>query len=359
MVARDKVSVHYTRCPVPTATAIGIEKGFFDVLYADTLYQLRDIEELGCESANAHYTHALDYLFREGGGAPPVWARAGGADSQLLGLTFMEELLGIFVRARDSAETVADLAGRRIGLPVWPALVFDFWRFAAHKGFVSALSRHGLRCADVEFVDIVESAGPNGNRGRRNADAGASGLFYGYRAQLEALLANRIDAIFGKGAEAALLEREANGRIRLLYDIRSSPEISDRVNNSTPRLITAGARLVADHPEAAIRYLQGILRAARWALRHPEETGNIVAIDCGIGPADLERYFQPDYATRLMPAASPELLATLEVMKSFLFEKGYLARDFSVEQWLNADLLKEAQTREGSEQGVEDAFAMR
>jgi len=228
--AQDKVEVHCTHCPVPTAKGIGLAKHIFDALCANTIYRFRDILELGPESAEAHYTHSIASFFREGGEAPPLWARARGADSQLLGVTFMQELLGIFVRADDAAPSVVDLAGRRIGLPVWPSLVFDFWRFAAEKGFHSALARQGLRDTDVESIDVVENAESNRKHNGDNKDGDPGSLVYGYRRQLEALLEHRVDAIFGKGAEAAVLEREAGGRTRLLHDIRSSPNIDDRVN---------------------------------------------------------------------------------------------------------------------------------
>ena len=359
MNARDKVAVHYTRCPVPTATGIGLAKRMFDALYADTIYRFRDIAELGPAGADAHYTHSIDYFFREGGGAPPLWARARGADSRLLGVTFMEELLGIYVRADDAALSVADLAGRRIALPVWPSLVFDFWRFAAEKGFHSALARHGLRDADVERVDVVENPGSNKKRNEGNGDGDPGELVYGYRRQQEALLLHRVDAIFGKGAEASVLEREAGGRIRLLYDLRGSPDIGDRVNNSTPRLVTTSARLMHDHPEAVIRYLQGILRAARWAPRHREEATGIIARECGIAPPDVLRCFQPDCAAALVPAITPELLGTVEVMKSFLLGRGYLAGDFDLPRWVDAAPLGEALRREDEAASLARAVAPR
>jgi hypothetical protein len=62
--ARDKVAVHYTRCPVPTATGIGLAKRMFDALYADTIYRFRDIAELGPAGADAHYTHSIEYCYR-------------------------------------------------------------------------------------------------------------------------------------------------------------------------------------------------------------------------------------------------------------------------------------------------------
>ena len=103
-------ALYYTRCPVPTATGIALDHGIFDQLYAGTRHALRDIAEAGSENTAAHYTHSIDRCFREGGGAPPVWARAGGAHTLLLGITFMEETLGIFVRDDDPAQGVADLA---------------------------------------------------------------------------------------------------------------------------------------------------------------------------------------------------------------------------------------------------------
>ena len=149
-------------------------------------------------------------LLSQGGGAPPVWARANGVDSVVLGITFMEELPGVFVRTEDSARSVADLAGRRLGLPVWPRLVFNFWRFAASKGQRSALAVHGMRDEDVEFVDIVEGWDPHERRNVGRSEL-ARPARCEYRGQLEALLAGEVDAIFGKGPEAALLQREAGG----------------------------------------------------------------------------------------------------------------------------------------------------
>ena len=178
--------LYYTRCPVPTASGIAFQRGMFAELFRESGYEVRALNELGPQCRDVHYTHAIETFFREGGGAPPVWARANAVDSVVLGITFMEELLGVFVRADDPAGSVADLAGRRLALPVWPRLVFNFWRFAALKGLHSALAVHGLRDEDVEFVDIVEDWDPHerSNVGRSELDQPAR---CEYRNQLEAL----------------------------------------------------------------------------------------------------------------------------------------------------------------------------
>ena len=344
--ADGRLSVYYTRCPVATATGIALEKGILDSLFAGTPYALCNIAGLGGDHANAHYTHSIDRCFREGGGSPPVWARAGGADSRLLGITFMDETLGIFVRSADPAESMLDLAGRRIGLPVWPRLIFNFWRFAAEKGFHSALKCHGMPETAVTVVDVVE--------GRDSAEYPEGRLAGGepdlrrcnYRGQLQALLDGRIDAMFGKGLELASLEREASGRIRLLFDVASSPDMIDRVNNSTPRLVTAGARLVNEDREVVIRYLQGLLRAARWAPQHATEARDIIARECAVEARAIDQYLPANYTTMLVPAITAELLGTVEVLKSFLLRRGYLAGDFAVEDWVDPEPLLEAQLRE-------------
>ena len=87
--------VYYTRCPVPTASGIAFRRNMFEPVFEDSGYEVRNIRELGPERQNVHFTHAIDNFFREGGGSPPVWARANGVKSVLLGITFMEERLGV------------------------------------------------------------------------------------------------------------------------------------------------------------------------------------------------------------------------------------------------------------------------
>ena len=337
--------VYYTRCPVPTASGIAFQRNMFGPVFEGSAYEVRNIRELGPDRQNVHFTHAIDNFFREGGGSPPVWARANGVDSVLLGITFMEERLGIFVRVDDHAETMMDLAGRRLALPVWPRLVFNFWRFAAEKGFSSALRIHAMRERDVRFVDVVEDWDPHEKRNPAQTRSPVE-VRCDYRAQLRALLAGEVDAMFGKGGEAALLEREAAGRIRLLFDVGTAPSITDRVNNSTPRLLTTGRKFYEQHPEAVLRYVQSVVRAAQWGSRHRSEVGRIVSDECGIQEADLPGCFESGYADKFLPQLNPELVETVDEMKTFLRERNYIETDFAVEDWIDFEPLAEAYRRE-------------
>lgn len=338
-------TIWYTRCPVPTASGIAYQRRAFEELLGGS-YQVRNIKDLGKAQANTHYQHSLASSFREGGGSPPIWAYANGAATRLLGITFMEERLGIYVRADDPAASVEDLAGRRIGLPLWPKLVFNFFRFAAEKGFHSALRVHGMDEADVQIVDVVEAQDPARIVNPDFADGSPRVQQSYYHEQIQALLGGKVDAIFAKGGEAAVLEREAGGKVRLLYDVRTSSNIVDRVNNSTPRLLTVSANLLEDDREAVTSYVQTLVRVANWARDHKDEAARLVAIESGFAPADIETCFEPDFTRKLLPLTTQPMIDMLEVMKSFLHESGYIPRNFDTMEWLDPQPLAEAVIRE-------------
>jgi len=337
-------TIWYTRCPVPTASGLAYQRRTFDELF-DGSYQVRNIKHLGKEHANTHYHHGLASSFREGGGSPPIWAYANGAQTKLLGITFMEERLGIYVRSDDPAAGMHDLAGRRIALPVWPKLVFNFFRFAAEKGFYSALRAHGMSERDVRIVDVEENEDPANIVNPDFADGVKRLPRSYYHEQLESLLRGEVDALFAKGGEAAVLERQAGGKVRLLYDVQTSSEIEDRVNNSTPRLLTVSANLLQADPEAVTKYVQTLVRTAHWARGHKEEATRLVAAESGFLPEDIN-CFEHDFTRKLMPQTTQKMIDVLEIMKTFLHERGYIRRNFDTLDWLDPEPLAQACARE-------------
>ena len=343
---RSRTPIYYTRCPVPTASGIAFQTGMFADAFEDSNYVVPNIVELGHDHQDVHYTHSIDMFIREGGASPPIWARANGVDSVVLGITFMEECQGIFVRADDPVETVAGLAGRRLALPVWPRLVFNFWRFAAQKGLVSALKVHDVSADAVAFVDIVEGWDPSERRnvGRDDLEKPAR---CEYRGQLEALLSGEVDAIFGKGPEAGLLQREAEGRIRLLYDVRTAPGIAERINNSPPRLLTTSRHVVEEHFDAVVCYLRTAIRAANWARANPVEARDLIARECSIDANEIESYLEPDYHDKFLPRLDADLVDAIAVVKSFLHEYRFIDQDFPLEEWIEPGPLAQAYRLEG------------
>ena len=310
--------------------------------FAESDYVVPNITELGPGHQDVHYTHSIDMFIREGGVAPPVWARANGVDLVMLGITFMEEFQGVFVRTDDPAASVADLAGRRLALPVWPRLVFNFWRFAALKGLTSALTVHGVAPDAVRFVDLVEGWDPSERRhvGTQDLDAPAR---CEYRGQLEALVAGEVDAIFGKGPEAGLLQQEADGAIRLLYDVRSAPDFAERINNSTPRVLTTSRHAVEEHFDAVVRYTQPPsappIGCRTTDGRPPPDRARVQ--HRGRQDRDLSRARLPG---KFLPRLDDELVDAVG-RKTFLHEHEFIDRDFDLEDWIDPRPLAEAYAR--------------
>jgi sulfonate transport system substrate-binding protein len=303
---------------------------------------VRNIRELGPAHANAHFTHDIDDFIREGGCTPAIWTRSNRTATRLLGITFMREPLGIYVRTDDSIDSVRALAGKAVALPVWPQLVFDFWRVAAHKGLKSALDAHDMRASDVEFVDVLEDEDPHRRLNLGKEEVVASDDHSEYSGQLHALLNGEVDAFFAKGAESAIVVRQSGGRIRKLYDVNNSADIHHHVNNSTPRLLTCSDNLLNDHPQVVQTYLSEIVGAAQWAKDNPESLQSFVARECSIRTADIDAFFPAGYENDFLPLLSDEFVDLAWTMKEFMLEHDYIEGDFAFEEWVCAEPIQAA-----------------
>ena len=201
-------------------------------------------------------------------------------------------------------------------------------------------------------VDVVETDEPHDIINPDFADGKSRAARSYYHEQMVALLEGRVDAIFAKGAEVAQLEREAQGRIRRLFDVSSSPELEDRVNNSTPRLLTASESLIRNHPQAVVLYVRTLVRAAHWAMANRDGAARAIAAETGIAAQDIFRCFEPSFPEKLMPTLNEDARNAGEIMKSFLLERGYISEDFDLEDWIEPNMLAEALEREQEEADV-------
>ena len=338
-------SIYYTRCPVPTASGIAFQGRMFENTFEGSNYEVRNIVELGPDNQNVHYTHTIDAFFREGGAAPPIWARANGIDSVVLGMTFIDELLGIYVRIDDDADTIAGLAGRRIALPVWPKLVFNFWKVVSLYAWHCALDGYGLSDRDVHYVDVVEDWDPSE---RRNValDAPQRAARCEYRNQLKALEAGEVDAVFAKGPEAALLERESQGRVRLLADLRDCASSINYPRASIPRLLTTSRQFLQDHGDAVVDYIGTLIRAGHWADAHWGQAVGMIERECGLEAGQMDGYVGPQFTGKFQPRFEDGMLETLQYYVSFIRARGFSNADFDVEAWTSTAPLKTALERQ-------------
>ncbi|MBB3221155.1 ABC transporter substrate-binding protein [Pseudoduganella umbonata] len=327
------VELWYTRCGAATASALAIRKGFLQAEFAQggtTLRSLRDSDSQALR--NAHYHHGQTGLFREGGNIPPIWAKAGGADTVVVAITWLDEYQGILVRADSAIRSPADLAGARLAIPRHKHALIDFQRGAAQHGFVTALAQAGLAPEDTQFIDIdvAERAEP----GTANPGGGQR------EAVLAALENGAVDAIFLRAAQGWRTAQSPN-----LRQIANNNALADplaRVNNGTPRPVTVDRAFLERHPDVVARYLAVLLRTASWAERNPGDVAALIGADNGADAAEVLASHGDGFHRAFTPQLSEGHIAGLEAQKNFLRDWGYLRADFDVRAWIDPAPLEEA-----------------
>ena len=119
-----------------------------------------------------------------------------------------------------------------------------------------------------------------------------------------------------------------------------------KVNNATPRILTVSNSLVRNQPEQVVAYARTLLQAARWAEQNHAEADVVMAAETAVSVADIHRYYTRDLYYKLVPELSARMIGAVEVLKTFLFEHGYIEQDFSIQEWMAEELLRQAYAEE-------------
>jgi ABC-type nitrate/sulfonate/bicarbonate transport system substrate-binding protein len=343
------IELWYSRCGAATASAIAIRKNWLPAEFSKGGTRLRSLRDSGeGPLLDAHYHHRLTGLFREGGNIPPIWARARGEDTRVLGITWLDEYQGILVREDSSIRSVADLPGKRLALPRHDNLI-DFQRGAAQHGFVTALGLAGAVPDPALFIDVLAS----GAVGRRSAQQ--QGRVPPRQAvEVEALLEGRVDAIFLRFARGVRVARDP--RFREVINLNDHPDPRVRVNNGTPRPITVDGTFLERHPELVVRYLAVLLRTAAWAEQHRDEVLELLVSEGGAeSVAEVIASHGPNVHAAFTPKLTSGYLDGLEQQKNFLRDHGYLQADFDVRSWVASEPLRQAEAIVSSEPSASES----
>jgi sulfonate transport system substrate-binding protein len=324
----------YTRCPVPTTSGIAQHFHWLQDEFARRGIELKSIRAAEEKSVReSHFTHAHPGMFREGGNVPPIWARAKGQNTAVVGITWVDEEQLILVRSNSDIQDLAGLRGRRLGLPRHATKLVDVGRAQDLRGLLTALKLAQLTRDQVVLVDV---AGADYDLREQGANVPR------YRhATLDALLAGEVDAIYAKGAVSATFIAEHG--LRPIVDINANPDPLVRVNAGTPRPITVDRTLALEQPELVARYLAVLLRTAQWAVQHPAEVVEAVAAETGAHVQAVRRGFGPDLHRHLTPTLSEQYVNGLAAQKAFLLEEGFLPADFGFDGWIVREPLDLAQ----------------
>ncbi|CAG0979313.1 hypothetical protein MYXO_01757 [Myxococcaceae bacterium] len=331
----EPVELWYTRCGAATASALAIQKDWLQAEFSrggTVLRSLRESDSL--DILNSHYHHKLTGLFREGGNIPPIWAKAQGQDTAVIGITWLDEYQGILTLAGSGIREIADLQGKRLGLPLHKHALIDFQRGAALHGFVTAFGLAGLDATEAVFVDVEGFEGDRRERAFRPAGLARN-------TEVEALLEGKVDAIFLRFARGHRAAQDP--RFHEVININTLDDPLLRVNNGTPRPITVDRPFLEKHPDLVVRYLAVLLRTAAWAEHHAREAAELlIPENGGFGLEDVWASHGRDVHLSFSPKLSPAYIKGLETQKNFLRDWHFLQADFDIADWIVEEPLAEA-----------------
>jgi len=295
---------------------------------------VRRVHELGLNLVANDPENQARHLFREGGNIQALAARALGAPTRVIGLTWTDERQAIMVRRDVGILDPSGLKNLRFALPGYARTRGEsIARGMALHGIKSALALGGLTLEDVELIEIpappVEQASIEGMRR----------LWLG----LEWLASGRVDAVYVKGAAGA----EAAQRLGLEtgIDLDAYPSRLARVNNGTPRPITVHEHMIEQHFDLVVRFLEQTLRAADWASTNLPRLQHILAQETLAGIAAVGAAYRNDFHRSLHPDLSADRIGMLRNQANFLWYHGFLDQAVDVDRWIDARPLEAALRR--------------
>jgi len=338
----DLDTIWFTRCAgsgrggVPTASGIAYKLGYLQEEFAAEGLALKTIQEDGGpELRPRHYDHELSNLIREGGNLYAIPAKAQGAKTKLIGLTWIDEAQSILVRKDSDIRSPQKLAGKRLALPVYRKADIEsnrrgqtISRHMSLHGYKGALASVNLTLDDVTLVEVG------------TGDEAENGKNGGFSQSYEALQGGRVDAIYVKGAAAQDAAKRLGFDVGI--DLDRLPSRRFRVNNGTPRPVTVHTDFLENHYDLLVRFLKQTLRAADWAKTNLKGVSEILQQETGATADGVAAAYRNDFHLSLAPDLSDERVELFRQQKTFLLQYGILDRDFDFDAWIDRRPLADA-----------------
>lgn len=326
----------FTRCPVPTATGLAYKLGWLDEEFAAdgiAVETLQDKREL----SRHHYDHQLLDLIREGGNILALAARAQGADTRLIGLTWIDERQAILVRSGSAITSPADLKGKRLALPDWNDHAIashqrgtSIARGMSIQGYRGALHSVGLTFDDVDLIEVPSNRTyPKEKHHSQTTHNGPHALWRG----IDYLVRGQVDAVYVKGAVAVDAARAAGAIVGI--DLDRLPDQAHRINNGTPRPITVHTDLLDRHFDVVARFLAQTLRAADWAANNLDAVRKVLQAETRGSDEAVREAYRDDFHLHLHPNLSYQRLTWFESQKKALWLHGFLEHNFEFADWID------------------------
>lgn len=326
VTANEKLDrIWLVRSPVPAASSIAWSLGWLNAEFAPDGITVDWLREDRLRIAERDHDVMTRSLFREGGNIPALAARALGADTRVIGLTWIDERQAIMVRPGANVLDPVQLKGMRFALPGYVSTRgASVVRGMSLHGIKSALRLAGLSLEDVRFVDVPTP----------KVDFSEPQMMQRMWSGLQALADGRVDAVYVKGAAAAEAAQQLGLEVGI--DLDAYPSRMARVNNGTPRPILTHRRMIEEHFDIVVRFLLSSLRAADWAASNPVELRHILARETFSGPAGVDAAYRDGFHRSLHPDLSPERIDMLRIQELFLRIHGFLENAVDIDGWIDA-----------------------
>lgn len=348
----------YTRCGVPTSFGVAIGRGLYREEFADGKVTLRAIQESADPVVHqSHFTHSQPNSFRHGSNYPAIWAQANGADTKILGITFLRGAQTILTLPDSGIRTPADLEGRRILLTRRPHEALDHAWANNLRFFEVALRSAGLGFEDVEVVEHVIDRPFIADRRTPEIESGAlksAATFVGATEKapsaqnlaLQALLRGEVDAIASGGTIGAGPDqiRQLLG-LHVVFDLDSIEDEIERSNLSTPLVFAVKGDLLRQRPDLVERVLYRAVQAEAEAFENPEEALRHVAREQFASEHAVSQAYGPDLSRIFNIDFDPVKIEALTSQVAFLHRIGVIDQPIDVDDWLVREPLAAARER--------------
>lgn len=334
-----------TRCPVGGASEIALRKGYLKRAFDELDAELIMLQSLPKEEQVRHYTQEAPLTFRDGGNVPPIWSHSKGTKTKVIAMSAIRQSHAIIVAPDSGITEVLQLRGKRLSVPDFCDIPIDFLKAMTLRGYQTILRGYGIRESEVSFVTTKGSLAKSrihvDENGRPVEDTKAVTEDYvsEHIDDLKALKEGRIDAFFSHRSLVSQIVSKGLGRV--LIDIADTE--LPLVNNIYPNVITVDEEFAKENGDIVTAYLKQLFYAADWAEKNREESLAISAGgQYGATVTDVKKSRQGKGGSDLRPGLTPQLIEMLKDQKDFLSERGFLAGDFSVEDWIDGSFLEEA-----------------
>ncbi len=347
-ISLDWKEVYYTNCPLVSASNIDQELGWTNEEYLKIGVDYAYFRSRAETDWYPHYIHNQENLIRFGGLFPPIHVHADYRRTRMLGLTHVPWEGGcLMVRARDNLFRMSDLKGKKIGITKsLNTLKNDWWRIQEHQAILLMLKMNGMTEKDIQLVDFPypddwydnpEMLVPlyNPSHWQLNRDHKHDLAF---RPLETALLEGKVDAIYSQSKVFQHIQ-EATGELAAIEDLSSYPDWRLQVAN-IPAIITCTDVMAEEHPELAVAFMKGMIRAGRWANAHKRAAA--VILNKQTYYLDEEDTYEGIKHVDMVPNLSAQNLARVKIGKDFMLKHGYIKNDFDVDEWAAPEFLVQA-----------------